>query len=84
MKDCKWSDTILEVAWRVWHKPELFIKMKESVPCDLEPVSGESSPESRKKWFSWLAAMNEAETGFNMHEVWLWYYHKYISPHLQG
>ena len=83
IRHCPWGDTVHEVAWMVWHSPDLFEEMKETVSCDLEPVSERSDKGARIGWFRWLAAINEEETAYNMHALWLWYFKAKIQPLLE-
>jgi len=84
-KECKWGDTIQEVAWMVWHNPNLFTKMKEKVPCNLDPVPAGSNTNNTKKkeWFSWLAA-SDGQNSCNLHSLWLWYFDTQVGPHLRA
>lgn len=74
MSQCPWSDTMMGVAWSVWHNEEMWEEMKKSVACKL-PCGLKLA--SKKAWFSWLAGENEKRTAYNIHEIWLWYCRAY-------
>lgn len=79
---CPWNDTILGVAWMVWHSPLLFEEMTKAVPCHLNAVHGYSNDDSKKEWFRWLVSLNEEQSGYNMHDLWIWYFKSRIEASL--
>lgn len=83
-RQCPWSDTMLGVAWIVWHTPALFMKMKETVPCNVDPPKGHSSGNSNLKWFTWLADLNKEQSSYNVYELWIWYFKARIEPSLDA
>ena len=68
----------------VWHNPLLFDEMKEVVPCDLNAVHEVSNSNSRKEWFKWLVELNKDQSGYNMHDLWIWYFETHIEVSLNA
>lgn len=70
MSHCKWSDIITGVAWSVWHNEHLFREMKMRINCD---VPSPATCSSKAVWPKWLSGQNRQRTGYNLHDLWIWY-----------
>lgn len=81
--DCPWNDTLLGVAWMIWHDRKLFEEMVKQVPCNLKPICERAEAGEKREWFKWLANVNKQETSYNVHELWMWYFKTRIEPSLQ-
>jgi hypothetical protein len=73
--ECPWSDTMQGVAWSIWHNKEVFEEMKLELLCRVPCGLGQTK---KVEWLMWLADKNLRRTAYNIHEVWLWYYGKYV------
>lgn len=81
---CKWSDTIMNVAWGVVHSNTLFQEMKQVIPCDALLLTEQSGKDEEILWFKWLSSIAQDQQGCNMHRLWIWYFDNKILPVMES
>jgi len=53
--------------------------MKRDLTCHVSGGTTHSNVDDKTAWVRWLKDKNPDQTGYNMHDLWLWYGSKVMA-----